>query len=157
MEFRASRADGSWRTLEAIVKNLLDDPAVDGVVVNYRDITERKALEEQLRHQAFHDVLTGLANRSLFRDRLGHALARASRGGAPTAVLYLDLDDFKAVNDRLGHAEGDRLLVAVGQRLQPPPAPATPLRVSVATSSRSSSRRPKPPRPARRPTGSSSD
>jgi diguanylate cyclase (GGDEF)-like protein len=75
-------------------------------------------LEEQLRHQAFHDVLTGLANRSLFRDRLDHALARASRGGRPTAVLYLDLDDFKSVNDRLGHAEGDRLLVAVGERLR---------------------------------------
>jgi diguanylate cyclase (GGDEF)-like protein/PAS domain S-box-containing protein len=118
VEFRARHADGSWRTLEAIAKNLLDDPAVGGVVINYRDITERKVLEEQLRHQAFHDVLTGLANRSLFRDRLGHALARASRGGRPTAVLYLDLDDFKAVNDRFGHAEGDRLLVAVGERLR---------------------------------------
>jgi len=118
VEFRAHHADGSWRTLEAIAKNLLDDPAVGGVVVNYRDITERNALEEQLRHQAFHDVLTGLANRSLFRDRLDHALARASRGGRPTAVLYLDLDNFKAVNDRLGHAEGDRLLVAVGKRLR---------------------------------------
>jgi diguanylate cyclase (GGDEF)-like protein/PAS domain S-box-containing protein len=117
-EFRARHADDTWRTLEAIAKNLLDDPAVGGVVVNYRDITERKALEEQLRHQAFHDVLTGLANRSLFRDRLGHALARAARGASPTAVLYLDIDDFKAVNDRLGHAEGDRLLVAVGQRLR---------------------------------------
>jgi diguanylate cyclase (GGDEF)-like protein/PAS domain S-box-containing protein len=118
LEFRARHADGTWRTLEAIVKNLLDDPAVGGVVVNYRDITERKALEEQLRHQAFHDVLTGLANRSLFRDRLDHALARASRGADPTAVLYLDIDDFKSVNDRFGHAEGDRLLVGVGQRLQ---------------------------------------
>jgi diguanylate cyclase (GGDEF)-like protein/PAS domain S-box-containing protein len=118
LEFRILHADGSWRTLEAIAKNLLDDPAVGGVVVNYRDITERKALEEQLRHQAFHDVLTGLANRSLFRDRLGHALARAARGALPTAVLYLDLDDFKAINDRLGHAEGDRLLVAVGDRLR---------------------------------------
>jgi diguanylate cyclase (GGDEF)-like protein/PAS domain S-box-containing protein len=117
-EFRLRHADGSWRTLEAIAKNLLDDPAVRGIVVNYRDITERKVLEEQLRHQAFHDALTGLANRSLFLDRLEHALARASRGGPPTVVLYLDLDDFKAVNDRLGHAEGDRLLIAVGERLR---------------------------------------
>ena len=118
VEFRARHADDSWRTLESIAKNLLDDPAVGGVVVNYRDITERKVLEEQLRHQAFHDVLTGLENRFLFLDRLGHALARAGRGGQPTAVLFLDLDDFKAVNDRLGHAEGDRLLVAVGGRLK---------------------------------------
>ena len=118
VEFRARHADASWRTLESIAKNLLDDPAVNGVVINYRDITERKTLEGQLRHQAFHDVLTGLENRFLFLDRLGHALARATRGGPPTAVLFLDLDDFKAVNDRLGHAEGDRLLVAVGQRLK---------------------------------------
>jgi diguanylate cyclase (GGDEF)-like protein/PAS domain S-box-containing protein len=118
VEFRARHADDSWRTLESIAKNLLDDPAVGGVVINYRDITERKTLEEQLRHQAFHDVLTGLENRFLFLDRLSHALARAGRGGRPTAVLFLDLDDFKAVNDRLGHAEGDRLLVAVGGRLK---------------------------------------
>ena len=118
VEFRARHADDSWRTLESIAKNLLDDPAVGGVVINYRDITERKTLEEQLRHQAFHDVLTGLENRFLFLDRLGHALARAGRGGRPTAVIFLDLDDFKAVNDRLGHAAGDRLLVAVGGRLK---------------------------------------
>ncbi|HUG29096.1 MAG TPA: EAL domain-containing protein [Candidatus Limnocylindria bacterium] len=118
LELRARHADGSWRTLEAIAKNLLDDPAVNGIVVNYRDITERKALEQELSHQAFHDELTGLANRSLFHDRLVHALARGSRARSSTAVLYLDLDDFKAVNDRLGHAAGDRLLVAVGERLR---------------------------------------
>jgi diguanylate cyclase (GGDEF)-like protein/PAS domain S-box-containing protein len=118
LELRARHADGSWRVLEAVARNLLDDPAVAGLVVNYRDITERKALEDELRRRAFHDVLTGLANRSLFRDRLGHALARAARSARTTAVLYLDLDDFKAVNDRFGHVEGDRLLVAVGERLQ---------------------------------------
>lgn len=117
VEFRAKHADGSWRVLEAIAKNLVDDPAVGGVVVNYRDITERKALEEQLRHQALHDALTGLANRSLFLDRLGHALARVGRGAKPVAILFLDLDDFKAVNDHLGHSEGDRLLVAVAGEL----------------------------------------
>lgn len=117
LEYRTMHADGTWRVLEAIAKNLFDDPAVSGVVINYRDITERKVLEDQLRHQAFHDTLTGLANRSLFLDRLGHALARVERGAPPAAILFLDLDDFKAVNDHLGHSEGDRLLVAVAAEL----------------------------------------
>ena len=134
-EFRAQHADGSWRTLEAIAKNLLGDPAVGGIVVNYRDITERNALEEQLRHQAFHDALSGLANRSLFMDRLGHALARVGRGARPVAVLFLDLDDFKSVNDQFGHGEGDRLLVAVAERSPRRRAPGTPSQGSAATSS----------------------
>ncbi len=117
LEFRVRHADGSWRMIEAIAKNLLDDPAVGGIVVNYRDITERKTLEEQLRHQALHDALTGLANRWLFLDRLGRALARAERGAQPVAIIYLDLDDFKTVNDHLGHGEGDRLLVMVAEAL----------------------------------------
>ena len=78
------------------------------------DITERRRLEEELRHQAFHDSLTGLANRALFADRLAHALER--RGGRAT-VLYFDVDDFKLVNDQQGHAAGDMLLVAIAQRL----------------------------------------
>jgi GGDEF domain-containing protein len=65
--------------VEAIGKNLLDDPSIGGVVVNYRDVTERKTLEEQLRHQAFHDPLTNLPNRALFMNRLGHALVRMKR------------------------------------------------------------------------------
>lgn len=117
-EFRARHADGSWRSIEAVAKNLLDDPAVGGVVVNYRDVTIRKGLEDELRHQAFHDSLTGLANRALFADRLGHALSRTRRARRRLAVLFVDLDDFKTVNDSLGHGEGDELLVAVAERLR---------------------------------------
>jgi diguanylate cyclase (GGDEF)-like protein len=85
-------------------------------VLNTRDVSERRRLEEQLTHQAFHDPLTGLANRALFRDRVSHALALAQRQGNPITVLFLDLDDFKKVNDSLGHAEGDRLLIAAAER-----------------------------------------
>jgi diguanylate cyclase (GGDEF)-like protein len=89
---------------------------VRGLVLNTRDVSERKRLEEQLTHQAFHDPLTGLANRALFRDRVSHALALAQRQGHQITVLFLDLDDFKRVNDSLGHAEGDRLLISAGER-----------------------------------------
>ncbi len=82
-----------------------------------RDVSERKALEDELKHQAFHDSLSGLANRALFLDRLEHALARAARSQSLLAVLFLDLDDFKLVNDSFGHAAGDDLLVAVAGRL----------------------------------------
>jgi diguanylate cyclase (GGDEF)-like protein len=102
--------------MEALSANLVDEPAVGGIVITARDVTERAALEAQLAHQAFHDPLTGLANRALFRDRVSHALALAQRRGHPITVLFLDLDDFKMVNDSLGHAEGDRLLIAAAER-----------------------------------------
>jgi diguanylate cyclase (GGDEF)-like protein/PAS domain S-box-containing protein len=118
LEFRVPHKNGSWRYLEHIANNLLDDPAVRGVVVNSRDVTERKALEEQLRHQALHDPLSGLPNRALFMDRLEHALIRANRRGSKVAVLFMDLDNFKITNDSLGHEKGDQLLVAVADRLK---------------------------------------
>jgi diguanylate cyclase (GGDEF)-like protein/PAS domain S-box-containing protein len=118
VEWRVRHRDGSWRQFEVVNASLLDDDAVRGIVATLRDVTERRALERELEHQAFHDRLTGLANRALFRDRLEHALARRNRNQHPVAVLLLDLDDFKVVNDSLGHAAGDRLLVLVAERLR---------------------------------------
>ncbi|MFI4889459.1 MAG: putative bifunctional diguanylate cyclase/phosphodiesterase [Steroidobacterales bacterium] len=103
--------------LEIVGSNLTGDPAVNGLSLNFRDISERKALEEQLRELAFHDPLTLLANRNLFRDRVQHALTLARRGRQSVAVMFLDLDNFKDINDTLGHDAGDRLLQAVAQRL----------------------------------------
>ncbi|PQV63584.1 PAS domain S-box-containing protein/diguanylate cyclase (GGDEF) domain-containing protein [Abditibacterium utsteinense] len=90
----------------------------EGVVCSLSDITERKALQERLTHQALHDPLTNLPNRALFINRLEHALARAGRGKAPLALLFIDLDNFKLVNDNLGHTVGDAMLIAIAERLQ---------------------------------------
>jgi diguanylate cyclase (GGDEF)-like protein/PAS domain S-box-containing protein len=117
-ELRYLHADGSCRDFEVVATNLLDQPAVGGIVLNCHDVTDRKTLERQLRELAFHDPLTGLANRALLVDRLGHALARAGRQHQPIAVLVLDLDDFKVVNDSLGHQAGDTLLQDVAARIR---------------------------------------
>jgi diguanylate cyclase (GGDEF)-like protein/PAS domain S-box-containing protein len=112
------RKDGTVCQLESVFNNLLGVANVDGVVVTARDVTERRALEDQLAHQAFHDSLTGLANRALFSDRVTHALGRGLRRQNLFAVLFIDLDDFKTVNDSLGHAAGDELLAVVARRLE---------------------------------------
>jgi diguanylate cyclase (GGDEF)-like protein/PAS domain S-box-containing protein len=116
--FRVLNSAGEWRHLEAHVTDLRQERWVRGVVLNARDVTERIKLEEQLTHQAFHDSLTGLPNRSLFRDRLDQALARAKRSGEFIAVLLIDLDGFKQVNDSLGHDAGDQLLSEVARRFK---------------------------------------
>lgn len=117
LELRLNEPDGTWHDYIAIVKNLLDDASVGGIVVNAHDVTERKALENQLRHQAFHDPLTQLPNRALFLDRLTHALRVSERRPRQLAVLFIDLDRFKVVNDSLGHAAGDALLIAAANRI----------------------------------------
>jgi diguanylate cyclase (GGDEF)-like protein/PAS domain S-box-containing protein len=118
IDCRLRHADGRWIHVEAISKNLLDDPNIGGVVVNYRDVTERKLFEERLRHQAFHDPLTDLPNRALFMDKLWHALDYMEHRGQPVAVLFMDLDNFKLINDSFGHEVGDLLLVSVAERLR---------------------------------------
>jgi diguanylate cyclase (GGDEF)-like protein/PAS domain S-box-containing protein len=114
--FRMRNRLGEWRDLEGHLTDMREDRQVRGVVLNARDITERVKLEEELTRHAFHDGLTGLANRALFRDRLDQALARSTRATTPFAVLLVDLDSFKEVNDSLGHDAGDRLLQEVARR-----------------------------------------
>jgi diguanylate cyclase (GGDEF)-like protein/PAS domain S-box-containing protein len=116
--FRIRRSDDSWRWVEGDATNLVEDPAVEGIVVNVRDITDRLLSAEAIRHQALHDPLTGLPNRTLFADRLDHAIGRQQRTGGYVAALVLDLDGFKTVNDSLGHQLGDELLVAVADRFR---------------------------------------
>ena len=114
--FRVRNRFGEWRHLETHVTDLRANRRIRGVVLNARDITERVRLEEQLTRQAFYDALTSLPNRALFRDRLQQSLARSGRSNNTLAVLLVDLDGFKQVNDSLGHDAGDQLLQAVAER-----------------------------------------
>jgi diguanylate cyclase (GGDEF)-like protein/PAS domain S-box-containing protein len=115
---RIHHADGSWRETETRISNLMQVPAVNGIVMNTRDITERHALEAELRHQAFHDSLTGLANRALFINRVEHALAHAKRHGSTMAVLYCDMHGFNRLNDSLGYSAGESALLVIADRLR---------------------------------------
>jgi diguanylate cyclase (GGDEF)-like protein len=114
----ACRRDGEVHWFGARLVDLGDDPDVGGVVVHITDITDRKRAEEALAHQAFHDALTELANRALFADRVEQALLRGARGAGRPAIVLIDLDGFKAVNDTLGHPAGDALLREVAVRLR---------------------------------------
>ena len=116
VELTVWHREGHYVETETTVTSLLDDPDIRGVVLTTRDVSERQALQEQLTRQAYSDQLTGLANRTLFRERIEAAVEDSTRGGV--AVLFLDLDGFKGVNDAQGHATGDHLLALVGQRLR---------------------------------------
>ncbi|MEA3078414.1 MAG: hypothetical protein QOF60_3322 [Actinomycetota bacterium] len=118
VEARMRRVDGSWVAVEIRASDLAEEPSVRGLLLTVQDVTVRQELEQRLRHDALHDPLTGLGNRVLFQDRLHHAVLRSKRHPQTLAVLMMDLDGFKDVNDTLGHAAGDRLLVAVADRLQ---------------------------------------
>jgi len=118
VEWSLSDAAGAIRFAESTVANLLHDPDIDGFVLNTRDDTDRVLLAEQLRIQAFHDPLTGLPNRALLSDRAGQAFERAQRSGSSLAIIAVDIDAFKLVNDGFGHRVGDLLLCGVAERLQ---------------------------------------
>jgi diguanylate cyclase (GGDEF)-like protein/PAS domain S-box-containing protein len=118
LELRMRHRNGYWLSVEAVANDMSTDVHVEALVLTVRDVSERKAFEEQLRHRAFHDPLTQLPNRALLSDRLQHALTREGRFEDQVAVLFIDLDDFKVINDTLGHASGDELLVHVARRLR---------------------------------------
>lgn len=115
---RVLDAHGKWRDMEGAYTAMLSVPGVNGVVLSLRDLTQLKAAQTELHRLAFYDPLTGLANRQLFRDRLNHVVRRSRRSGETAALMFLDLDGFKRINDTLGHDAGDELLAQVASWLE---------------------------------------
>jgi diguanylate cyclase (GGDEF)-like protein/PAS domain S-box-containing protein len=118
VEWHMRGGDDNWLAVETTGSNLLDHPQIRGILLTSRDVSDRKALEQQLLRQAFHDPLTDLGNRMLFREQLAAELVRPLHRAVSHAVLFLDLDRFKLINDTLGHDVGDQLLQAIAGRLQ---------------------------------------
>jgi diguanylate cyclase (GGDEF)-like protein/PAS domain S-box-containing protein len=118
IEVRIKHANGAWRWFEAKFSNCISDPSVGGILANAREITDRKQAQERVQFLAFHDNLTGLPNRMLLQDRIAQAISRAGRQTKKLSVLFVDLDNFKHVNDTLGHDAGDALLAQVASRLK---------------------------------------
>ncbi|MCC6244443.1 MAG: EAL domain-containing protein [Gemmatimonadaceae bacterium] len=116
-DWRLLHANGEWLTVENVGTNRLDETVVHGLVLNSRDVTEQRVIKQQYVHQTYHDALTDLANRSLFTHTVEQALARSQRHGVEATVLVLDLDNFKVINESLGHGVGDSLLLEASRRL----------------------------------------
>jgi len=116
-DMRITRRDNVSVQVQVRCSDLRDEGTVGGMVLTLRDVTEQHQLEEELKHRAFHDALTGLPNRLLFQDRAARGLVATRHRGTTAGVLFVDLDDFKVVNDTMGHSVGDELLVAAGTRL----------------------------------------
>lgn len=116
-DFRVRTGDGSWRWFSGSMSDVRHDGVVDGIVVNLHDVTERRAVQVQLAHDALHDPLTGLGNRAMLAEELAHVCRRARRERTSVGLVFLDLDRFKLVNDGHGHSVGDQVLVEVGRRI----------------------------------------
>jgi diguanylate cyclase (GGDEF)-like protein/PAS domain S-box-containing protein len=115
--YRALDADGAIRWMDAHARSRMADPAINGIIITIRDVTEQHAAEMTLQRQALHDPLTGMPNRRWFTDAVRQALGRAARAGRLVGLAVIDVDDFKDVNDSFGHPAGDQLLVALAERM----------------------------------------
>jgi diguanylate cyclase (GGDEF)-like protein/PAS domain S-box-containing protein len=116
VECRVEKADGSWGWFEVTALGQLTEQALQGSVLTLHDVSERRRLTDQLTHEAYHDALTGLPNRAMLMRRIEQVLE--DQAGERSALLLIDLDDFKVINDRHGHASGDLVLEVIGRRLQ---------------------------------------
>ncbi|WP_404332956.1 EAL domain-containing protein [Mesobacillus maritimus] len=117
-DIRFKHKNGEWRSFNVIGTNLLDDPNVQGIVVNYQDISEIKKAQEEVHYMAFHDYLTDLPNRRYLEQKLESELERAKENDSRLAVMFIDLDQFKFINDTLGHDIGDKVLIEIAKALK---------------------------------------